>query len=292
MCDGSAPAKAPGGALLAVALALLAAAPPSFAAGDPAAGWTRGGRALRFVGKDLYGHIDGGAELFYEFGFRDLTVERWVRGDRSLVVERYRMESPPAALGIDLALGGGAEPIGGLGERSSGSRFQLCALQGDLFVLVNNEAGDETLLPAMTALASRAIEGTKPGGAEKLLDLLPREHLVAGSERLIRGPYSLQAVFTFGEGDILRLGGKIFGAAGNYEGGEDSAWTLIRVPYAAPEEAKEAFAHLVRNLDPYLEVIRSDGDRLLFRDYRGEYGDASPVDRLLQLKVGLSDQPK
>jgi hypothetical protein len=96
------------------------------AADDPAAGWTREDRVHRFVGKDLYGHIDGGAELFYEFGFRDLRVERWTRGDQALVVERYRMEGPPAALGIYLAVGGGGEPIRGLGE---GQRVPLSAVR-------------------------------------------------------------------------------------------------------------------------------------------------------------------
>jgi hypothetical protein len=122
-----------------------------------------------------------------------------------------------------------------------------------------------------------------------MLDL-PREHLAAGAA-VIRGPYSRKRSSPSGRRHSP-LGGKIFGAAGTYEGGEDSAWTLVRVPYAAPDEAKEAFAYLVRNLDPYLEVLRSDGDRLLFRDFRGEYGDASLMDQVLQLKVGLSDPPK
>ncbi|MFH1680291.1 MAG: DUF6599 family protein [Candidatus Eisenbacteria bacterium] len=276
---------------LIVFVAALAACLPA-RSGDPAAGWTREDRALRFVGKDLYGHIDGGAELFYELGFRDLRVERYRNDGTELVLENYRMESPEAALAIYLATRGEENPVGAIGERNSGNRFQLIAVKGDTYLQVNNHTGEATLLPVMAALAEGALADVETGDAAKLLDLLPREGLVPGSERIVRGPYSLQAIFTFGDGDILRLGGKTFGVAGNVVAGGDSSRTMIRIPYPDVEKARGAFANLVENLDPYLETIRADPDRLLFRDYREKYGEAFLRDSLLEIRVNLAEPPK
>lgn len=289
-----------GAAAGAAAVLLLAASARSPAGGGGKSGgataspegWTREEGARRFVGRDLYGHIDGGAELFYEFGFRDLRVERFRRGEAELVVETYRMEGPEAALGIYLGACGGGAPLGPFAERSTGGKYQIAALQGDLFVQVNNHSGDESLLPAMTALAESAVEGTPAGNAGSLLDALPAGNRVPGSERLVRGPYSLQAIYTLGEGDILRLAGKVFGVAADYLGGPDSAWTLVRIEYPAAAEALGAFEGLSRDLDPYLEPIRVDPDRLLFRDYRGEYGEAHVADRTLEIALRLGEPPK
>jgi hypothetical protein len=277
---------------LLLALAMLAAAgPPARGEGIPA-GWVLDPQALRFVGKDLYGHIDGGAELYFEFGFVSLLVERYRNGEKELIVESYRMESPEAALGIYLATCGDARPVGLIGERNAGGRYQVSAVEGDLFVQVNNPPGDETILPIMVLIAKETLTGARPGGdAAKLLDLLPLEYRVAGSERLIRGPYALQSIFTFGEGDILQLKGRVFGVAASYKMGEETV-TWIRVPYPSAESAKAAFAHLVKNLDPYLEIIRSDPDRLLFKDYREKYGEAYPADKILEIRVNLGEPPK
>ena len=40
------------------------------------AGWTRAEKTRTFYKNDLYGHIDGGAELFLEFGFEKLRVNK------------------------------------------------------------------------------------------------------------------------------------------------------------------------------------------------------------------------
>jgi len=274
-----------------VGLAALAAAFFSARAEEPLVGWAREERPLRFVGKDLYGHIDGGAELFFELGFKDLRVERFRKDGRELVVERYRMESPESALAIYLAMRGDERPVGEVGERNSGNRHQLIAVKGATYVQVNNHGGD-ALLPAMAGLASRALADAEPGEAARLLDLLPQDGLVPGSERIVRGPYSLQAIFTLGEGDILMLAGKVFGVSGNVVDAGDSSRVLIRVPYPDAETARAAFANLVTNLDPYLEVLRADPDRLLFRDYREKYGEAFLGDSMLEIRVNLAEPPK
>jgi len=56
-----------------------------------APGWRRYQTPMVFSAKDLYGYIDGGAELFFEFGFSELTVQRYRCGERELSLDLYRM---------------------------------------------------------------------------------------------------------------------------------------------------------------------------------------------------------
>ena len=70
---------------------------------DAASGSVPAGQARVFTGSGLYGHIDGGAEIFFEFGFEEATVQRYLYGGETAVeVELYRMTDPTAALGIYL----------------------------------------------------------------------------------------------------------------------------------------------------------------------------------------------
>ncbi|MDH7514294.1 MAG: hypothetical protein QHI48_00260 [Bacteroidota bacterium] len=53
-----------------------------------------------YEGKELFGYIDGGAELYLEFGFERAEVQRWVFGGAELRIEAYKMMTREAAFGI------------------------------------------------------------------------------------------------------------------------------------------------------------------------------------------------
>lgn len=53
-----------------------------------------------YSAKELYGYINGGAELYLEYGFRQVSAQRCSRGDHELQVDVYQMVSPEAAFGI------------------------------------------------------------------------------------------------------------------------------------------------------------------------------------------------
>jgi len=58
-------------------------------------------RTGHFDGKSLYGYMDGGAELYREYGFVDLTVQELrINNQQQLLVELFRMCDPLAAFGI------------------------------------------------------------------------------------------------------------------------------------------------------------------------------------------------
>lgn len=240
-----------------------------------------------FQANDLYGHINGGAELFLEFGFRELTVYDYADGERKISVEVYRMATADGALGVYLMKVGEETPHPAVPARNSWNRYQATALKGKRFIQVNNFGGDRLLEGDVVNKMRNVLLKTGDVPRPPLLNLLPLTGRVPRSERLICGLYSLQSLVTLGDGDILLLSGEVYGAAARYEDGREPAHTLIRIPYPDETAASRAFDNLTDHLDPFYSIIDRGEKSLLFRDKKGRYGLARRYGRRLDLKLNL-----
>ncbi len=249
--------------------------------------WAPAGKEKTFILQDLYNRINGAAELFLEMGFRQLIAQHYQSGEATLELEIYQMEDPTAALGIYFHKRGNETPLDGLTGRHTGNRFQITACKGIYFIQVNNFAGEERRLPAMVELARSVLNAVPEDEPVKLLTLLPERGLLPGSELIFRGPFSLQSLYSFGEGDILQLRGKVFGIAGDYLTDGERAATRLLIPYGDRAAATAAYHHLVRHLDPHMTVIRHNEQELVFRDFKGECGIVKLDDNRLEVELQL-----
>jgi hypothetical protein len=278
-----------------VLLAVLALGAPLAAAEFPAdgfaPGWKRSGPVETYAPTALFNVIDGGAELFLEMGFVDLRIQKYEGAGAEIAVEAYRMESAASALGIYLLKCSRETPMAGIDARNSGDRFQFAVLKSNYFIFINNFGGREELLPVMADMAQRVIAGIPDGEPVRELDALPAADLVPGSALLLRGPYSLQAVYTLGEGDVLLLAGRLFAAAAVYRDGAGREHTRIVASYPDAAAASLAFVHLRRNLDPYHKVLESGDDFFVFQDFQDQFGVAEIRGRRIEVRVKLAQRP-
>ena len=281
--------------LLAACAAALAAASLNAAIILPssgfAPGWKKSESLREFPGRRLFDHIDGGADLFLEFGFKDLCLQRYKKGKDELALEIYEMESPEAALGIYLMKCGRETPVKGLYVRNSGEPAQFTILQGRCFIHVNNFSGREDLLPVMIELARRALAGIPDEKTAELIGLLPSQGLQPGSACLFRGPVGLQAFYTLGEGDILDQRGLIFGIAGSYDDPKLGQFILILVDYPDAGRAQAAYKNLIGRLDPYLKILKESETGFVFEDFQKRFGAVALSETRLELRIGLASEP-
>lgn len=256
-------------------------------------GWSAQGQPQIFDGNGLYGHIDGGAELFLEFGFDALRIQNFVhrKDEGEIALEIYGMESPEAALGIYLMKCGRETRLEGIGARHTGDERQIMALKGRYFLLVNNLSGQETILPVMIRLMDGVMKSIPDERLADHLAILPDKDRIEGSERLIRGMYSLQSLYTLGEEDILLLDGKIFGAAADYTDPTGTNYTRIMIRYPDAAYAGRAFTHLRDNLDPYLEIQQQKASFFSFKDYQQKFGTVTLKNDTLTIQVHLPTLP-
>ncbi len=281
--------------ILAAVLAAAFAAPAAGAIVIPgdgfAPGWARSEAARTFAGNRLFDHIDGGAELYLEFGFETLVLQRYAKGEDELVLEIYEMSGPESALGLYLMKCGTETPLAEIPARNSSEAAQFTILKGRYFLHVNNPSGRDDLVPAMAALAGRALETLPDERPADLFSMLPAEGLVPASALLFRGPVGLQSVATLGEGDILDQRGSLFGASGTYDGPRTGRHSLIVVAYPDAARAAGAFGGLLARLDPYLKVVKKGSTRFVFEDFKKEYGLAELEADRIEISVGLASPP-
>ncbi len=283
---------------LAVLMAALALGAVPAAAADIvlppdgfAPGWARADKPEVYQKTDLFNYIDGGAEIFLEFGFAKLTVQVYAQEMFELTLEAYEMESPESALGIYLFKAGKEVPIKGIAARNTGDRYQITLVRDKWFVHVNNADGLPGAVPAMSILAGKLLASIPEGKRVTLLDALPPKNLVAGSGRIFRGPYALQSFYTLGPGDILLQKGKIFGLAGDYRGPEDGTVTRLFVSYPDIASAEAAFDHLRQNLDSYLVIVEKDGEGFIFHDFQDKYGQVELRGKGIEITIDLTTKP-
>jgi hypothetical protein len=253
--------------------------------------WKRLDSPRVFARDDLYGYIDGGAELFFEFGFERLTQQKYQSGRSQVAIDFYRMTDPTAATGIYLMKCGKETPAAALGDRNTVNRYQLMFVRDRFFVIVNNVSGAEALAPEVVRFASFVASKLPASPPVTVLHQLPQAGLVRDSQRVIRGPYALQSVFTLGDGDILQLGGRVTAVAANYSDADRGSWTRIEVTYPSPAAASAAMAYLQGHLDPYLTAVSKTPARLVFRDFEKKFGVVSIEAARMSVLVRLRDAP-
>ncbi|MCU0379397.1 MAG: hypothetical protein MUC78_14180 [Bacteroidales bacterium] len=96
-----------------------------------------------FSESSLYGYINGGAELYLEYGFDTLVVTELTSGDSDIRVEIYRMKDKEAAFGIfsvsRFRCNGGPK----LTDHMCRSAYQLQFCMGPFYVSIVNDTGSE-----------------------------------------------------------------------------------------------------------------------------------------------------
>ena len=254
--------------------------------------WQREASPRLFEGADLYGHINGGAEVFLELGFDRLDVVRYDSDGGAVEVERYRMTDPVAALGVYLMKCGSERPDPALEARHTAGPLQVQMVRGSDYLIVSSLRPEADLGEALIEFAKHIADRTPDELRVDPFTALPTDERVAGSERVIRGPFTLEPLITLGEGDVLLLGGTRTAVAAEFEDADGQRSARIVVPYGDPAEATGAFGYVTSNLDPYLEVLSRQADRLVFRDYRERYGEIVLDDRWLRLHVDLVLPPE
>jgi hypothetical protein len=146
-----------------------------------------------YVGQELFAYMNGGAELFHEYGFRAAWVRRYARGSTHLVAELFEMKDSEsaAALYSHMRRPEGEREIapGCLGSLSdSGVRMA----RGSHYLACRNEdpmaegGGEASALCAQ--LAGRL---TGECGVGRAFAGVPEAGRVRGTEMALRGPIGL-----------------------------------------------------------------------------------------------------
>jgi hypothetical protein len=238
-------------------------------ADNAAAGWTRDGGPQEFEGEDLYTYIDGGAEIYQEYGFRRVVVQDYEDPQgKSVSLEIFEMETPAAAFGMfTFKRSGGGKPLA-LGAGAELEAYYMNFWKGRFLVtLTGFDEAAETIegLRAIGRIVDAALPegGVTPG----LVAALPAEGLRSGSVKYLKGLLGLNNVYAFYTARGLAFTDAVRGL---YDSGE----TLIVLDYGSAEARHAAWLELCAELDRSERFERPDNyleDAVVFRDAKGLY---------------------
>lgn len=114
-------------------------------------------KARTFTAESLYGYMNGGAELYLEYGFDTLVVTEVASGENDIKVEFYCMSDAEAAFGIfsvsRFRCNGGPK----LTDHQCRSAYQLQFCKGRYYVSIINNTGTEAEQKTANEIAVRLI---------------------------------------------------------------------------------------------------------------------------------------
>ena len=224
---------------------LGAVAPDGANEGD--AGWVADGEALAFSGDNLYEHINGGADIYYEYGFASLVVQRYAWDDKVVSIDMYTMTDADAAFGI---YSYNRHPtlspvaVGGDGTIHQGGLFFR---QDRYYVDIRQLGGAPILADEFIALAEAMSDeiGTSPE-APAIMKLLPDKGMIVRSAVFARGKLAINNQVYIAAENMFGLKQGETAALARYRLGQHEFSGII-AEYASEEGRSAAFGRLRRH---------------------------------------------
>jgi hypothetical protein len=161
------------------------------------AGWTPDGSPQEFKGDDLFVYIDGGAEIYLEYGFSRAVVQDYrTAGGRAVSLEVFEMADPAAAYGMyTFKTTGKGKPIE-LGQGGQLEDYYLNFWKDRYLITITGfDENPETVAGLLTVAREADLAVGGEGHRPTIIDILPAEGLDSGSVLYFRGRLGLNNAF-------------------------------------------------------------------------------------------------
>ena len=237
--------------------------------GNAALGWAKDGEPQEYEGEELYAYIDGGAEIYQEYGFRRVIIQDYkdAKG-KSVSLEIFEMGTPAAAFGMFSFKRSGSGKTVTLGTGAELEAYYLNFWKGRFLVtLTGFDEAPETIdgLMAVAGIVDSKVRDT--GETPGLVDALPGKGLNPGSVKYLKGLLGLNNIYSFATARGLSFTEAVRGV---YENGA----TLLILDYGTAEARARAWLDLKAFLsrsDRFKPVGIDGAGAFMIQDGKGQY---------------------
>ena len=161
-----------------------------------------------FNGESLYGYIDGGADLYLEYGFTGVSVSEFAYLKGKYKTEIYKMKSAEAAFGIFSVSRFRCRTRPVIATYTCQNKYQLQICCGHYYISIINESGSNADSSASIMIGKKIIEKITDTSADltSFLPGIPAEVvrnescLVKGRLGVVNGASDLEKYFSGLEG--------------------------------------------------------------------------------------------
>jgi len=259
---------------------------------EQVAGWQVQDEVLAYGRRTIFDYIDGAGEVYLSFGFRDVTVFRYLReGSPEITVEIFDMGTAEDAYGV---FSHSREYL----ESNLGSDFAsrggvACFWQDRYYVCVvcyeQTEDAGEALMELARGIKERLPEErSRPG----LVEILPDDGLVPNSVRFFHLHSSLNYHYYVARENLLQMSPDTRAVMARYAPGTTF---LLCVEYPNEEDASEGYRGFLEGYLPEADgkgPVPTENGKWTAADVQGRYVlavfDADSEEQATQLIENLA----
>lgn len=124
-------------------------------------------RSERYDGKSLWGYINGGADIYLEYGFDKVFVQELIWKKYQFKINVYRMQDEEAAFGIFSVSRHRCAPLDSISEFNCVTPYHIQIAHGRLYISIVNDNGSSGEQEFAIRLAKKILKKSK----EKIFSL-------------------------------------------------------------------------------------------------------------------------
>ena len=198
--------------------------------------WRRDGLPQEYRGEDLYSYINGGAEIYHEYGFKQVIVQDYIKKNgKSISLEIFEMASSESAYGIYTFKTNQEGEELALGDKAQLADYYMNFWKGYFLVTLTGFDEDEETVKGLKEIAQAVDAKIKSRGKEPaFVSLLPKKDLIEQSIKYFKGNLGLYNSYPFFAQDVFSIEE---GIKGDYKAG----YSVFIISYRANEESKKKF---------------------------------------------------
>lgn len=237
-------------------------------------GWTASKEDEVFDRKTLYDYMNGGAEVYLAFDFRQVFVRKYNDPDSNqITLDVYDMGSSEEAFGI-FSCDREDEPAG-IGQDSEYGFGLLRFWQGKYFVTITAMEGDKEAEPVIRKLGIMVARQLNSHGEKPaLLSVLPKQNMKPLRTSFFHSNVNLNNRFFIASENILKLTGSTNCVFAEYaDEGEDIGYLLV-VQYSNDKLAEVAYQSFLESYMAEAEetvVIQTESQSWTLADIHGPF---------------------
>jgi len=205
---------------------------------DQAPGWSADDGPQEYSGEDLYAYIDGGAEIYQEYGFLRVIVQDYKnQSGQSITAEIFAMKDPEAAYGMYSFKKSASGQVLEWGQESEAqlSDYYLNLWKGRYLATLTGFNEDQTTRQGLVDLG-RIIAGKISEKAAKpsLLALLPDPGVKKSGIKYYKGNLGLFNTYAFDPASV-------FGVQEGVKGDDEKGGMLFVLKYSPSGKSRSQF---------------------------------------------------
>ena len=258
-------------------------------------GWEANSNSTMAAGDDLFLLINGGADIYLEYGFEQAVFQSYTHGqDQIINLELYQMSSVEAAYGIYTFKTGKKGKSLDIGQEGYEESYYLNIWQGPfLITLIGLDESEETR-EGLRTIARQVCKKIEPvGDRPSLVNLMPEEGLDENRITYFAGNLGFFNLYLFDSSDLFGIKKGVMGSYG--------ATRIFLLEYDSEKQANDGFVSArqfltqstaFRTLESSTDVLKlvdKEKQSIVIRSYRNfiviQVGEAGPETKGLYSKV-------